>query len=758
MLNELNQVVVALNKRGVPLVVPHAAVDPMGKSELLLIEVDSHAKPRRLKLLPKEVAGTLVRIAHGSEGSSFPGFNLPLPLRVLPHTIHAAKLKRLVEAQRSKDTAASPLAEAVAEIIPETSAAAFTASQTAQFRRSMQELVGWLKADFAASGSELANFRTLLDVVVSAKLELVEFAEMLAACIRGSLSEANRGELVAFAEMLFGKTHLPKCKDELASEAYWRAKKAADEKLQTPVFLDLADGNTQELPVADPRTARLLNQFLLGTKPPSYDARSRSASVTTPRRKKPSSRQPPPTRDAYTGKDCAIPDKFPEPKLALLGNTKLFSNNTVEAGCFYRYGLGDSETFKVSAESAETMSGALFTLAGDDLALSALGGKPSLGRTCRAIPGNREGKQDLLIAYLEDEPDAPDPYVELFGNEAASYDSPDFAATAKPVLDALKGKVAANPNQLIRLIAIAALDKANKQVSLSRSFTVREIVEAAKAWQAGAANCPPVTLPFFDKETKKPVTRSRTVPSPLDTASVLNKVWPSRGAGGFKPEFHRILSASDAYDIFLAPPSLREFKTRFALQTLLARMPNVFASAAVVKSTWDFKALNEPARWCVLKAVALTGIFLHQLGQTHGHFMKEPTYQIGRLLAYADSLHQQYCKHVRGDKTPTQLIGNALFATALEQPVFALARLAERLVPYQAWAKTFKNTKPEVKSGYEKTLLRLIGDCAAHFIEERDGTFVIRVDEVPARMSDTDKAKLLLGYLADHPKPETQND
>jgi hypothetical protein len=283
-------------------------------------------------------------------------------------------------------------------------------------------------------------------------------------------------------------------------------------------------------------------------------------------------------------------------------------------------------------------------------------------------------------------------------------------------------------------------------------------MDAAQAWQAGAANSPPVTLPFYDGEAKKPLAKSRTVPSPMEAASVLNRVWASNSDGGFQWDFHRIFSVSDAYDIFLAPPLLRESKTRFALQALLVRMSSVLACAAVVRLTGDFKTLSEPARWCVLKSVALTGIFLQQLGHRHEIFMKEPTYQLGRLLAYADSLHQQYCNHVRGGKSPTQLIGNALFATALEQPIFALARLAERLVPYQAWAKTFKNTNPEVKSGYEKTLLRLIGECAAHFIEDHDGTFVIRIDELPPRMSDTDKAKLLLGYLADHPKPETKND
>ncbi len=478
--------------------------------------------------------------------------------------------------------------------------------------------------------------------------------------------------------------------------------------------------------------------------------------MSSSRAKGPTAKLSPSRRDAYSGATCAIAEKFPDPKLALLGNTRLFSNNTAEADCFFRYGLGETETFKVSADWVEKMAGELLHVRGDDLALVALGGRPSVGRTCRGIPGKHKGKPDLLIAYLEEEPDAPDPYVELFGSDDAGFDVSDFAASAKRVLEALAAKVAANPNQLIRLIAIAPLDNANKQVSLNRSFTVREVMEAANAWQEGAANCPPVTLPFFDRQTKKASRKTHTVPSPLDTAWILNRVSSSKGHGGFQSDFQRIIAVSDAYDIFIGRSPLGESKMRFALQTLIARMSRVFAAAGRLKATSVFKDLNETARWQVLKAIALLGIFLNQLNEQHRTFMKEPTYQLGRLLAYADSLHQQYCKHVRADKTPTQLIGNALFGTALEQPVFALARLAERLVPYQAWAKTFRNTNPEVKSGYEKTLLKLIGECAAYFIEERDGAFVIRADELPSRMTDIDKAKLLLGYLADHPKTESK--
>jgi hypothetical protein len=711
MLNELHQVVTALQGRGVTIPERHPSLTPMGKNDpLLVVELDKTSSPALITIEQAEIAGKLLRVCHSSQGASFPGFNIPTPLRVFSRT-EPDKLKDRFKELRRQHRDAAWVSRFVRKLFVRSKSPSFKISQSRQFERSTRELVGWLGADCATGGLELTNFVRLLRSVSDSRPELGTFAAEIAKLLATGGTDANVEQRWHMAEWVFTNRKLP-------------------------VYLQCREKDLNHPRVADSRMGRLLNLQLLSIGAKPYDSNSRSGAPAVT------------AHDAYTGQPCELPETFPDPKVALLGNVRLFSNNTSEAACFFRYGLGGSDTFKVSKEAAQRMAGALMLLASDD----------RLYKTCRAIPGNREGKQDLLVAYLEDEPNALDPYVELFGNEAATYDAPDFAAAARLVLAALEGRVAANPNQLIRIIAIAALDKANKQVSLNRSFTVRQVMEAAKAWQAGAANCPPVTLPFFSKEAKKPLPKSRTVPSPLETASVLNRIWASNSDSGFNWDFHRVFSLSDAYDVFLAPPSLRDSKTRFALQTLLARLPNVFASAAVLKVTRDFKALNEPARWCVLKAVALTGIFLHQLGQRHEIFMKEPTYQLGRLLAYADSLHQQYCKHVRGGEFPTQLIGNALFATALEQPVFALARLAERLVPYQAWAKTFKNTNPEVKSGYEKALLRLIGDCAAHFIEEREGTFIIRVDELPARMSDIDKAKLLLGYVADHPKTGSQID
>ena len=94
----------------------------------------------------------------------------------------------------------------------------------------------------------------------------------------------------------------------------------------------------------------------------------------------------------------------------------------------------------------------------------------------------------------------------------------------------------------------------------------------------------------------------------------------------------------------------------------------------------------------------LTGIFLHQLNQHHEAFMKDSIYQVGRLLALADSLHFQYSKWVRTSDekrksgkvdAPSNCLGTHLFNFALDNPVAALARLAERIRPYKGWADTY---------------------------------------------------------------------
>jgi hypothetical protein len=309
----------------------------------------------------------------------------------------------------------------------------------------------------------------------------------------------------------------------------------------------------------------------------------------------------------------------------------------------------------------------------------------------------------------------------------------------------LEGKVAANPNLNVRLLSFCPIDKAKKQISLNRCLRVRDVIHAARTWETGARNAPEVSVWFYDKNSKQSVFRSHTAPCPLDLSSVVNRVWSADAKSGFSGSYQRAFSVADAYDVFLADSPLAKQKAQAALGLLVRRMSTVLTALGAAKTTRQWTGLSDAVRWQAVKAIALLGILLYQLGHLKKDFMQEPITQVGRLLALADSLHQQYCKHVRKGESPSQLIGNALFNTALDQPVFALARLAERLTPYQAWARTFHSNESDAGVGLVKYFLGEIGACTA----------AIRLEEVPQRMSDADKAKLLLGYLADHPKTET---
>jgi hypothetical protein len=87
-------------------------------------------------------------------------------------------------------------------------------------------------------------------------------------------------------------------------------------------------------------------------------------------------------------------------------------------------------------------------------------------------------------------------------------------------------------------------------------------------------------------------------------------------------------------------------------------------------------------------------------------------------------LHRNYCSHERDGKVPPQLLGNALMPTALESPVAGLARLAERLPLYYRCADSqLRADLAEVERALDK-------------------------DGLPERCSDTEKAQMLLGYLA----------
>ena len=696
----------------------------MGKNrELLVVSLNGDGHPARLEVLSGETAANLFRVEHGSAGSSFPGFNIPTPLRRLDEASADAlkpSVEKLLALGKNKNSSAAEIKESIHALFTLSKAQTSSARQQQQFQWSCCELVSELAELLPRELTGLKNFTTLMETLVKSKPTLPSFTESLAGLMVDQNAEFDRRQLLLFQEVLFGTLDWKKRTPEIASLDYWKEKVKQDKNANQPVYLDLSSPDSACCRVAHSETSALINAALIQTQSNAATGEPEQSDLA---------------EDAF-GEISELQDKFPPgPKVAELGNVKLFSVNTNEVQALQRYGFKGSQSFPVSSARVQKMSDALLYLASED----------KRGITCRAIPSAQPDKRDLLVAYLEGEPEGRAQLAEMFGGEANSFSDADFEAIAQPVLEMLEGKVAANPNLNVRLLAFCPIDKAKKQISLNRSLRVHDVIRAARDWEAGARNAPQVSVWFYDKNAKQSVFRSHTAPCPLELAAVVNRVWSADAKSGFSSTYQRVLSVGDAYDVFLADAPLTRQKARFALELLITRMSTVLIALGATKTSREWTSLSDTVRWQSVKSIALLGILLHQLGHHRKNFMQEPMTQIGRLLALADSLHLQYCKHVRKGDSPSQLIGNALFNTALEQPVFALARLAERLTPYQAWARTFQSNDPEAGVGLVKYFLGEIAACTA----------AIRLDELPQRMTDADKAKLLLGYLADHPKTET---
>lgn len=753
MLNELSLLVAAIDRMGAKPTSRHPRINPMGKNkDALIINLNRDGAPASVETMPGADVGELFRVEHKSSGSSFPGFNLPAPLRTLvkkPPQELAPLVDQYLKVTKEKTAELDVVRAAIKALYEASAPRAFTATQEKQFQRSCVDLVAELSKRLTTPFAKLINLQNLISIVQNSNLTLTHFTNHVSQLLVTENAGLTRADLPLIHALLFGALDWKKRTASVGSPAYWAEKEKQDKNANQPVYLDLAAPDTQAPRVAHRSTSKLLNEALIQTD--AINERAAAAGGISVINDFASG------VDAFSGDVTKLQDKYPSPKIAELGNLMLFSVNSKEVGALRRYGLGGSATFPASAALVQRMNDGLLFLASEDCR----------GKSCSAIPGAQNGKRDLLVVYLENDSETGetditannDPsYAEMFGGETHDFSDADFVARAQKALSLFDGKIQGNPDLRLRLLAFASIDKGRKQASLNRVLKVADVMSACKDWEAGLEDLPAITVWSWDKARKTSLYHTPKVPTPLDLASTINRVWSSDPKLGYSYNSHRAFTTSDAYDVFISDnPRVSTEKAKFALSLLVARMSTVLITLGAIKTTHKWTDLSDTVRLQSLKAIALLNILLRKIDRsqlTRSSAMKEPLYQLGQMLALADSLHQQYCKHVRDGQMPSQLIGNAVFSTALEQPVFALARLSERIVPYQAWAKTFAPSDPNTKSGWEKVLLGKLRECSSRFVEEVHGTLHIRTDELPERMNDAHKAKLLLGYLADTYEPK----
>jgi hypothetical protein len=144
----------------------------------------------------------------------------------------------------------------------------------------------------------------------------------------------------------------------------------------------------------------------------------------------------------------------------------------------------------------------------------------------------------------------------------------------------------------------------------------------------------------------------------------------------------------------------------------------------------------------------LYGLLLHKKGIKKEDYMNEDVFYLGKFFAVADKLHIQYSLDVRSGDVPLRLIGNDHVSLALQNPQEAFISLTKRLNhPYFSWAKRVKpDTMPRQAA---KNCIKDIAEITGRLTET----------QIPNKIDDSEKAKLILGYLSYGAKgDETEKD
>lgn len=434
-------------------------------------------------------------------------------------------------------------------------------------------------------------------------------------------------------------------------------------------------------------------------------------------------------RCAYSGAPAVLNEgPFPQVLLPILGETPIFSMFN-EARCQTRYGMTGSSVMPIGRKAVLEF----------DAALRMLTDARRQGRTWGRIPGEVPKKAYLLIAYLVAPATEALETVALLAGPTDAAAEGTFEAVAARFFDAVD-ELQVGIDSTIEVVVLRKIDPGRGQVVLRESLLVNELEAATSRWRAASQNVPGVRIPIPVKEGEGTWFASPRAPFPLRVAEIISRQWIRDGT-----ESHEVqggLSINEVFTLFLRP-NPRSAKRLLTL-TLQRTGPLLLTAGHLLnrdsEQEWS-RSLSVRGRFAALSSASLLGLSLSFLGLEMEDYMTQAAFQVGRLLSLADQLHREYCKGVRSTKMPPRLVGNSLMRTVLSNPRDGLALLAERILPYQAWAATAEGKD----SALAKWILGQMGEVSRE----------LGAQDLLTRSDEAIRAQVLLGYLA---RPERQKD
>jgi hypothetical protein len=409
--------------------------------------------------------------------------------------------------------------------------------------------------------------------------------------------------------------------------------------------------------------------------------------------------------------------KFPDVRNSL-GIVKLRTMDKA-AACQARYGWIDAPGCPIGDESRRALKAALEWVS-----------TPERENVTWASLRKETRRNQILLVFPSDLPAEPPALTGFFAAPPAEGNGATrFEDCAKRVLPALRGLVEESTDCVIHTFVLRKADTARTQVSSLGQYGAKQMIAAAEEWQKACQNAPPFRIKEFPGQGKrKPGKSDAETPFPMDVPGIACTASHGKGVGV-------AASAADGIDLLLAQGALRAEIASRLLERIVRN-----ATAAVIcigQANAEGKAPKLLKAYPAHKMPSSIGLLLYKLDITKEIYMDSAPYLMGRMLALSDGLHNHYCRYVRDNDTPPQFIGNSLMRLALDTPEKAFVLYGQRILPYQAWAET---TRDKAAMGLAHYFLREIGNvCGA-------------IKHVPERLSDAERATMLLGYLA---RPES---
>ncbi len=679
MLNELNQLAVALDNAGIspkewsPFLKPLPKVGNKNLCFHIFIDKDNNIK--NIDLVNPDVA-VFLRKYEPSNGNSFPGFNIQ-PLYRITGDEQKKKLKEWRDEKESINL----------KILREWCS---------------KDSENWSDKTLIKIKKCLVEIpKTFLSKVDSKKQSNCDVIKLIERCINLQANNEFRHKLELYMwEKLKTNEYVKILLPLLIYEGDHKKDKNKDTG-SISVFLDVPDWNNY--PVAHKKSIDWLNEILIA----DYNDAANCSSDS----------------DAFGEILDNATVKLPGVKLPVIADVKLRSMNS-ESPCQTRYNTIDAVSFPVGQKSRKLAKGALEWLSDESRE----------GETW----GRADGRE-LIFAYPSILPEVPIKITTCFGANKNNNTEARFVDAAQMVIKGLKGISKDLKKLELNVFSLKKMDKARTKVVFHRNYSAQRLVDAANEWQVGCENIPNVLIrAWSDKKGEWDIYKPAT-PYPLQLAKCLNHVWKMDGTT--ECETPVIANYKGIELLFEEQP---ELFASYLLTVLLQNSKGLLLFLGGNLNRDDIISLKGLDIHKIL-IPSILGLLLYKLNYKKEVYMNDASFLVGRMLKLADELHALYCKEVRGNNLPPQLIGNTLMIAALDSPVQALSQLALRLKPYYGWARTFQKGENAKLAGY---FVGLYADTASQLAGLK----------LPSRFNDADRAQVLLGYLASNPKKADKPD